>query len=321
VAIGGIAKSLKFLASIQGNEVPVLVDSGSFHSFINVKLLMLLSGVSNLSQPVIVQIANGQVVHCTQGFHQSVWSIQGVQFVSNLKVLPLPYYDLILGMDWLKSHNPMHVDWSNKWMTVNVAGQLVQLHGLQPSLPTHYVVELCVVTSNTIADLFSCMAQQDIPAPIQQLLLCFDQVFQEPQGLPPSRACDHNIPLVPGAQPVNVRPYRFSPAMKDEIETQVKEMLNKCLIQHSRSSFSSLVLLVKKKDNTWRFCVDYRHINALTVKFMYPTLIIDELLDELHGASWFPAWTSWQDFIKFCYNLVKNSRLHSKPTLDILSFK
>jgi hypothetical protein len=133
------------------------------------------------------------------------------------------------------------------------------------------------------------MAQQHIPAPIQQLLLSFDQVFQEPQGLPPSRACDHIIPLVQGAQPVNVRPYRCLPTMKDEIDTQVKDMLNKGLIQHSKSSFSSPVLLVKKKDNTWRFFVDYRHLNSLTVKSKYPVPIKDKLLDELHGSSWFSS--------------------------------
>jgi hypothetical protein len=182
-------------------------------------------------------------------------------------------------MDWLKLHSPMHVDWFNKWMYVTIDGQFVQLHGLQPSLPVHSVVELCLVTPVNSEGNSSCLSQQEIP----------DQLLQEPQGLPPSRSCDHSIPLLPDAQPVNIRPYRFSSTMKDEIEAQVKEMLHKGLIQHSKSSFSSPILLVKKKDNTWRFCVDYRHLNALTVKSKYPVPIIDELFDELHGASWFTS--------------------------------
>jgi hypothetical protein len=105
--------------------------------------------------------------------------------------------------------------------------------------------------------------------------------------LPPDRSCNHSIPLIQGAQPVNIRPYRFSPAMKDEIEAQVREMLSKGIIQHSQSAFFSPMLLIKKKGKTWHFCVDYRHLNAMTVKFKYPVPIIDELLNELSGASWF----------------------------------
>lgn len=89
------------------------------------------------------------------------------------------------------------------------------------------------------------------------------------------------IPLVDGAAPVNIRPYRYryAPALKDEIEKQVQGMLQSGLIQKSTSSFSSSVLLVKKKDGSSRFCVNYRHLNPITVKGTYPMPIIDEFLD------------------------------------------
>jgi hypothetical protein len=77
--------------------------------------------------------------------------------------------------------------------------------------------------------------------------------------------------------------------MKDEVELQVQDMLSKGIIQPSQSAFSSPVLLVKKKDKSWHFCVDYRHLNALTVKSKYHVPIIDELLDELYGACWFSS--------------------------------
>lgn len=107
--------------------------------------------------------------------------------------------------------------------------------------------------------------------------------------MPPIRDCDHVIPLIAGATPVCVRPYRYPPTIKDEIERQIAIMLDAGIIQASSSSFSSSVLLVKKKDDTWRFCVDFRHLNAITVKTSFPVPIIEELLDELGQASWFTS--------------------------------
>jgi len=91
-----------------------------------------------------------------------------------------------------------------------------------------------------------------------------------PTELPPSRSCNHSIPLIPGAQPVFIRPYRYPPKLKDEIEAQVKEMLAQGLIRPRTRLFSSPVLLVKKKDGTYHFYVDFRQLNAITAKSKYP---------------------------------------------------
>jgi hypothetical protein len=123
--------------------------------------------------------------------------------------------------------------------------------------------------------------------PIDTVLEDFAEIFQEPSTLPLQRSCDHAIPLQPGTQPVNVKPYRYSPAQKDEIEKQIKQMLSQGIIAPSSSPFASPVLLIKKKDGTWRFCVDYRHLNNITTKNKYPLPIVAELLDELHGSHWF----------------------------------
>jgi hypothetical protein len=112
-------------------------------------------------------------------------------------------------------------------------------------------------------------------------------LFAEPQSIPSRRAIDHQIPLIHGAQPVNVHPYHYSPRQKDEIEKQVNEMLQLGIIELNSSPFASSVLLVKKKDRSWCFCVDYRALNALIVKNKLPLPVVEELLDELAGGRWF----------------------------------
>jgi hypothetical protein len=121
---------------------------------------------------------------------------------------------------------------------------------------------------------------------VQRLLKEYNEVFTVVVEFPPPRSCCHSIPLIPGARPVSIRPYRF--ALKDEIEMQVHDMLKARLIQNSMSPFSSPVLLVKK-GNSYRFCMDYKHLNAITAKGQYSVPAIDELLDELHGSGWFSS--------------------------------
>lgn len=122
---------------------------------------------------------------------------------------------------------------------------------------------------------------------LKELLNKYSQIFTKPQGLPPIRATDHCIHLPPLQASINVRPYRYPHYQKAEIERHIQKMIGEGIIQHSNSPFFLPVLLVKKKDGTWRFCFDYRALNAVTIKdrFLIPT--VDELFDELGAVKLF----------------------------------
>eukprot|EP00253_Pinus_taeda_P027959 PITA_27959 len=123
---------------------------------------------------------------------------------------------------------------------------------------------------------------------MQQILNYHLPVFDKPHELPPSRGDhDHSITLVPGAQPPNVRPYRFPFTQKNEIEKIIKELLEAGVICPSISPYSSPVVMVLKKDGEWRMCPNFRALNKLTVKDKFPIPVVDDLLDELNGAQFF----------------------------------
>jgi tRNA A37 N6-isopentenylltransferase MiaA len=142
------------------------------------------------------------------------------------------------------------------------------IHGILSTLEEGAVVEVLQLFDDGmyLDDVDSEKQQSLPPVQIQQLLQTYADVFESKVGYPPPSSCSHSIPLIPEERPVVVRPYRYAPVLKDEIEKQVQEMLRAGLIQQSTSPFSSPVLLVKKKDNTYHFCVDYRHLNAITEK-------------------------------------------------------
>ena len=252
-----------------GREVLILVDSGSTHSFINQSTVQRHAIVSVAATPFRVQVANGGLLSCDKVVPHAVWNIQGYGFSQDLRVLPLPTFDLILGMDWLEFYSPMKVHWQHKWLCIPYQDRQVVLYGCV----AHAAEILLHITPVQ-------PAAQDNPLDamhpaVSAILAQFHQVFASPNSLPPVRACDHAIPLVPGATPVNIRPYRYPPSLKDEIDKHIAEMLQRGIIRPSSSEFSSPVLLVRKKDGSFRFCVDYRYLNALTVKWKFPIPIFD----------------------------------------------
>lgn len=290
------SRTIRLRGWVQGAEVLMLVDSGSSHSFIDKQLGLSLLGVKQMKGTTRVMIADGGVLSCSMEIPDCDWYAQGHSYKTTFKLLSLGNYDVILGMDWLELHSPMQIDWVHKWIEFPYCTRPVRIQGIVPQLQQCDTISLNqlhgLAKAGSLMYLLQISPVEEsvtpvLPEAVQTILQEFQDVFAEPRGLPPKRSCDHHIPLVDGAKPVFVRPYRYNPWQKDEIEKQVKEMLNSGVIQHSSSLFSSPALLVRKKDGTWRLCIDYRHLNAVTKKSKYPMPVIDELLDELSGAKFF----------------------------------
>ena len=125
-----------------------------------------------------------------------------------------------------------------------------------------------------------------LPSVVSHLLQDYEDIFpkETPAGLPPIRGIEHQIDLIPGAALPNRPPYRTNPEETKEIQRQVQELLDKGFVRESLSPCAVPVILVPKKDGSWRMCVDCRAINNITVCYRHPIPRLDDLLDELSGS-------------------------------------
>ncbi|WVZ56830.1 hypothetical protein U9M48_007306 [Paspalum notatum var. saurae] len=196
-------------------------------------------------------------------------------FISPI-VLPQLGIDVILGMEWLKQHNAM----------IDVGSRTVQLRSSSGTdviihVPLHKHVSPTVNVAETQTE---AQALAKIPVACE-----YPDVFpEELPGLPPDRDVEFRIDLVPGTAPVSKRPYRMAPDELKELKTQLQEQLDKGFIRPSSSPWGCPALFVEKKDQGGkRLCVDYRPLNAVTVKNKYPLPHNDILFDQLGGATVF----------------------------------
>ncbi|GJW50527.1 putative reverse transcriptase domain-containing protein [Tanacetum coccineum] len=122
--------------------------------------------------------------------------------------------------------------------------------------------------------------------PYSNVVTDFSEVFPEDlPGLPLARPVEFHIDLIPGAAPVARASYRLAPSEMKELSEQLQELSDKGFIRPSSSPWGAPVLFVKKKDGSFRMCIDYRELNKLTVKNRYPLSRIDDLFDQLQGSS------------------------------------
>lgn len=170
-----------------------------------------MSGRAQLPVPRRVKVAGGGILTCSTYIPHCDWVCDNLSFTSSFKILPLKGYDGIVGMDWLSSHSPQVIDWQQKWLAFQHKGAWVCLQGSMSETFACTIVELHMVQSND-------SVKVSLPAKVQAILDMFASVFSDPVGLPPRRAVSHSIPLIEGARPVQIRPYRLAPELKNEVE-------------------------------------------------------------------------------------------------------
>jgi hypothetical protein len=145
-------------------------------------LAVHLSGSSQLTNAPKVRIADGSLVPCSLGFRALQWEVQDMVFQSDFLVMPLPFYDMILGMDWLASYSPMQIDWEHKWLILPYGQSSVRLQGQLTELPVGSVIQVAAVYSDS--DIPSTSA---LPPEVSQLLDEYQSIFAPPTGYPPAR--------------------------------------------------------------------------------------------------------------------------------------
>jgi len=288
------SKTMRVTARIGSNDIFTLMDSGSTHNFIIELMANLLRIPVVSTNSFTVRVANVENLKCQKKFNEVQEDLLGSIFSLTLYSLPLSRLDLVLGIQWLELLGFVVCNWKQLTMEFfweNKARRLEGIDNHKIQAASFKEISKGVCSGGAIYAFCLQITMQDtqtiIQPSMQGVMQDFSDVFMEPSSLPPSKKIDHSIPLKEGTAPVNVRLYHYAHYQKDEIEKQVQEMLNSGLVQPSTSPFSSPVLLVKKKDGNWCFCTNYRALNAATIKDRFPIPTIEDMLDELYGASYF----------------------------------
>ncbi|KAL0540077.1 hypothetical protein IC582_024306 [Cucumis melo] len=298
--------TMKLRGVVKGKEIIVLIDSGATHNFIHYELVKEKKIPIDRNTQFRVTIGDGTSCKGKGICSRVEIQLEELTIVADLLAVELGKVDIVLGMQWLDTTGTMKVHWPSLTMVFWKEGNKVVLKG-DPALiraecsqktlektwddeDQGFLIDWQNYETENESKESKTQSQhgdeEELPM-IQFLLNQYFDLFDIPKTLPPKRAVDHRIFTLPEQKPINVRPYKYGHNQKEEIEKLVTEMLQTGIIRPSHSPFSSPVLLVKKKDGGWRFCVDYRKLNKITIADKFPIPIIEELLDELHGATVF----------------------------------
>ncbi|GJZ41742.1 putative reverse transcriptase domain-containing protein [Tanacetum coccineum] len=252
----------------------ILFDTGADRSFVSTAFSSQIAITPTaLDHYYDVELADGRIIGLNTILRGCTLNILNYPFNINLMPLELGIFNAIIGMDWLAKYQEIivcaekivRIPWGNETLIVHGdgsnRGHEARLHIISYSKTQEYMLKGCPVFLAHVT------TKEDLP------------------GLPPTRQVEFQIDLVPGAAPVARAPYRLAPSEMKELSEQLKELSDKGFIRPSSSPWGAPVLFVKKKDGSFRMCIDYRELNKLTVKNRYPLPRIDDLFDQLQGSS------------------------------------
>ncbi|GJY04366.1 putative reverse transcriptase domain-containing protein [Tanacetum coccineum] len=239
----------------------MLFDSGADKSFVSYTFSALLDvAPSTLDTSYAIELADGRISETNIVLRGCTLGLLGHPFDIDLMPAELGSFDVIIGMDWLAKYHALIV-YDEKVVCIPYGDEVLIIRG-----------DNC--------DNGKEKRLKDMPI-VREFP---DVILEDLHGLPPARQVEFQIDLVPGAAPVARAPYRLAPAEMQELSTQLQELSDRGFIRPSSSPWGAPVLFVKKKDGSFRMCIDYRELNKLTVKNRYPLPRIDDLFDQLQGS-------------------------------------
>jgi transposase InsO family protein len=303
---------IRLKAKCRGEVLDVLVDSGASEDYIDPRVVMKLRLPTLKLHQRQVRLANGSLQDAGTVVPDLRFRIGQFKDRRPFTITQLAHYDLILGKPWLTAHNPA-IDWVSNTITIekrDITYTLQQPSNIASPTPgvsllsalqlkrelrkgaTAYLAILKEVkedpTIRAIDDLSLPSKDPEWVERMKGVLRKYSPIFGKlPKGLPPSRGVEHEIELEPGTKPPYLRIYHMSPLELAEVKRQLTELIDMEFIQPSKSPYGAPILFVPKKNGKLRMCIDYRALNKITVKNRYPLPRIDELMDQLHGATVF----------------------------------
>jgi transposase InsO family protein len=306
IAATQTGRHLQFATTILNTTANVLLDSGATGDFIDPNFKNEIGVLEKPKRnPTIIRGLNGDEFEAIvdSETEKLPMTIQNHSENITFDVTPLGAYDIVLGIPWLRRHNP-----SINWKTGEFQFNRCQCIRSNPNPRQQWRIKLEQWTPQTQEDYYEALQEHDDPEyvfeieeiaaitqekPQEKSIPMEHQEFQElfptrkETPLPEHGPHDHEIPIQPGKDPKYMPLYQLSEPESEVLRTYVNDNLRKGHIRHSFSPAGYPVLFVPKKDGKLRLCVDYRQLNSITIKDRHPLPLISEIQDRIRGSKWF----------------------------------